>query len=547
MIRRIKFIGTMEHLMKSVWGRAGWGLIGLGAVVVFGVAWWLIQGGNVRLVAAGAVLAVLGSLAFIRPRVAIVATLVFLAVLGEFRRVLIPLAGWSSHDPLLLVGPAIAVLLVGFIVAGRQLSLDTLLSRGILMLMLVMLIQMVNPKQGGLMVGLAGGLFYVVPLLWFWIGRSYATPDFVRFLLYRVVVPLAVLAALLGLYQTYFGLLSFERDWVDLGGYNALKVGIFTRPISFFTSASEYAFYLGIALIVLWAGLMYTPRFGEAASVGTPMVDPVRDRTGRERGSEGWFGRFAYPIWGRFRSFNRRGGWTGWLGRALLGLVLIALLASALFFVSSRGPVVMTLFAVVVLWVVRARRPAYWLPRLILGLALGIAVVVWSLSSVQQSESGRVEALITHQVMGLLEPFNPQLTAASHASLFLNGLAEGTFYNPLGRGLGATTIATTKFSDADSTDGADTGGTEVDLSNMFVSLGIVGGVIYMVIIILVLLIALRYWHKSRTLVGLAILGILVFGLGQWLNGGQYAVSALIWFAIGALDRFQRLTTQGQHN
>ncbi len=73
---------------------------------------------------------------------------------------------------------------------------------------------------------------------------------------------------------------------------------------------------------------------------------------------------------------------------------------------------------------------------------------------------------------------------------------------------------------------------------MFSALGLAGGVVYVVIIVLGLLTALRYWRRSRNRVALALLGILVVGLGQWLNGGHWAMDPLLWFCIGALDRFQ---------
>ena len=470
----------MEYFMERLRWSNAWSLIVLGAAMAVGTA-WLVQGGNVRLAVVGALLSVLGSLALISPRAAIVATFIFLTVLGDFRRALIPLTGWSSQDPLLLVGAAIAALLVVFAVVARRLSLDTPLSRWVLVLMLVMLLQMVNPVQGGLNVGMAGALFYLVPLLWFWVGRTYATPVFMAFLLYRVVIPLAVLAALLGLYQTFFGLLPFEKDWVDLSGYESLDIEGHIRPFSFFASSTEYAHFVGVALVVLCAG---------------------------------WL----------------RGG-------VRAGLILIPLLALATFLVGSRGIIVTVLFAVVLLWALQGRSPAIVLPRLILGLALGAGGLAWILTEVPQfGLTGPVEALTTRQAMGLLNP--QESTLPLHIDLFLGGFAEGVV-NPLGRGLGATTLAAGRFGDTGGTD-VSLGGTEVDISNMFVSLGIVGGVVYVVIVALVLLSALRYWRRSRTLVALAILGVVVVELGQWTIGGHYVVSALVWFCIGGLDRFQRL-------
>ena len=482
----------MGFLLTRLWWRKAWWLVGASAVATFGIA-WLVGTENLRLAIAAVLVATLGGVALMNPRYAIVATLVYLTVLGDFRRALIPLTGWPSEDPLLLVGPTIAVLLIGFVVAGQRLHLDTPLSYWLLVLMILMLFQVFNPLQGGIFVGMAGALFYIVPLLWFWVGRSYATPNFMAFLLYRVVIPLAVLAALLGLYQAFYGLLPFEQEWVNLAGYSALSVEGHIRPISFFVSASEFAQYLGIALVVLWVDL---------------------------------------------------------LGRARIALVLIPLLALALFLESSRLVIVALLFTVVLLWALQTRSLVAWLPRFALGLIFIVAGLALGLSLLLQlSLTGRVGALVHHQVSGLLNPFDPaESTLRLHIDFFVQGLTEGVA-KPFGQGLGATSIAGAKYgsteitADALGTLGTATGGTgstEVDLSNMFVSLGIAGGVIYMVVIALVLLTALRYWHKSRNLVALAILGVLVVELGQWLNGGHYALSALIWFCIGSLDKLQKL-------
>ena len=95
----------------------------------------------------------------------------------------------------------------------------------------------------------------------------------------------------------------------------------------------------------------------------------------------------------------------------------------------------------------------------------------------------------------------------------------------------ATTLAAAKY-------GGRVKSSEFDVSNVFLSTGLVGGVLYVLVVALALLAAFRYWWRTRSLVALALLGILVVTFGAWLNGGQYAVAALAWFCIGALDRFQ---------
>ena len=112
-----------------------------------------------------------------------------------------------------------------------------------------------------------------------------------------------------------------------------------------------------------------------------------------------------------------------------------------------------------------------------------------------------------------------------------NGILEG-FKNPVGRGLGATTIAAGKF------DGTNGGSTEMDISNMFASLGFIGGFLYAGIIGMTLFKAFRFWHLTRTTAALCILAVLLLNVGQWINGQLYAAVFIIWVSIGVLDRMQ---------
>src|SRR4051812_20713004 len=100
--------------------------IGLGATLPAGIAFTIFVAAAAlyagRLVAndsqfvhpllALLVAGTLGLLAMTSPRTSIVATLLMLPFLAFGRRLLILYDGWHSQEPLLLVGPAIAMLLV---------------------------------------------------------------------------------------------------------------------------------------------------------------------------------------------------------------------------------------------------------------------------------------------------------------------------------------------------------------------------------------------------------------------------------------------------
>jgi hypothetical protein len=406
------------------------------------------------------------------PGVGFLAAFVYLVVLGGMRRWLIPALGWAPNDPLVLVGPAVVGVYFCVLFVHRRVRPDSTLSHLLSWLLMMMVLQIFNPLQGGLAAGLAGALFYIVPLLWCYLGREIGRPELMRGL-FTVTIGLSLLAALYGLFQTWFGFTAGEEAWMDRVRYAALNVDGTIRPFSFLTSAAEYAYLLGLGIVLLWAA---------------------------------------------------------WLCGHRIALIPVPLLMVALFLESSRAIFLFTLAACTVLWAVQGSTYSSWVPRGILAVAIAVAGLTWSLTHVQQSRfSQQTQALAEHQASGLLNPLDPEhSTVHIHVSMVNHGLA-GALRNPLGYGLGATTLAGRKF-------GATGASAELDLVNVLVSLGFVGGLIYAALVGVCVGMAVRYWRASRTFTSLGLLGILVLTLGQWLNGGQYAVSTLVWFCIGSLDR-----------
>ena len=123
-----------------------------------------------------------------KPR-AILYTLVYLIFLGEIRRIVTVSFGPSKLDLLLLVAPLLSFYFS--LPLLLDLRLRDLLSKAFFVLLVTMVLEIFNPQQGGLVVGVSGALFYIVPVLWFWIGRQYASPSILEWLLYRILLPLS--------------------------------------------------------------------------------------------------------------------------------------------------------------------------------------------------------------------------------------------------------------------------------------------------------------------------------------------------------------------
>jgi hypothetical protein len=158
-----------------------------------------------------------------------------------------------------------------------------------------------------------------------------------------------------------------------------------------------------------------------------------------------------------------------------------------------------------------------------------VSLAGWSLSHVSEegSDDARIRPLVQHQVEGLSDPFGERSTAKGHVSMVWDGIRTG-LKAPWGHGLGATTGAAGKF-------GGNTLGTEADVSDMFVSLGLIGGILYACIVWRALRMAVTLWQSTRSPLVLMTTGILLQQLLSWMNTGQYATVMFDWVAIGTLD------------
>jgi hypothetical protein len=444
----------------------------------------LIHVGQIRFAIAGVILGIIMSLSMLDVRLTVLVTFCYLPFIGDLRRILIPIGGWSGNDPLLLIGPAVAILLMAGALTSRRLALDSTVAKLVAVFMAFMTLQIFNPKQGPLMVGVAGAMLYLVPMLWFWVARAFATRDMVHLILYRLLPVIASIAAAMGLFQVFFGWLPYQLAWFRIAGYSALGPSEdLLRSISIFPNLTEYITYLAITIVVLVAAL-----------------------------------------------FKNESKW--WL--------LVPLLFAAVFLAGSRGPIVFIFLTVTILFAIQGETFRSWVPRLAFTLILGVAALAFGLTKADRvsatmagdGSTSRVGMVMGRQADLLPSDSRGSSTVGIHGNLFWLGIKWG-LQEPLGRGIGSTTLAASKYRVSND---VRAGSTEKDITDMFVGGGVVGGVLYLLIIITVASTAVRFWMDERSMIALALLALLaVSGLG-WLKPGQYAVTPLIWFMIGALDR-----------
>jgi hypothetical protein len=289
----------------------------------------------------------------------------------------------------------------------------------------------------------------------------------------------ATVIALYGLAQTWDGMPSWDRIWVNNSGYAALNVGQDIRAFGTFSSASEYATFLGVAIAIAIA--------------------------------------FA-------------------LDRRPYLLPAVPLLAIALFYESSRGPLISTVVAALAVLAARTGSMKRAAVSLVLLLAIVVAALVVERGALQSASSSS-NALVAHQVSGFAHPLNStQSTLPSHLTLVENGFTHGAV-DPIGQGIGSTTLAGSRLGSS------QPGSSEFDVSNAFIATGTFGGLGYLALVLVALAAMLRQAVLRRDAVSLAILGMGIAALGQWENGGFYALSPLIWFAVGFTATAQGHTTE----
>ena len=451
-------------------------LLGLLGAMLFGAL--LAASVSLHILLALAVLPLVLAVVWTSPRTTILGLVFWLVALGTVRRLIGSGSSTGLGDPLLLVGPAVLALL--FVVASGRGALRSRspLANAVGLLSLLAVVEVVNPLQGSLLVGLGGLLFMLVPMLAFWTGRA-LVDDAMLQRLFRLVVLLSVLAAVYGLVQQFIGFPSWDARWISSSGYVALNVGGVIRAFGSFASGQEYAVFLGIGVVVL------VSKLGSARRALLP-----------------------------------------------LHLAAIGLVGTALVFESSRTQIVTTIAALGVMAAARAglRRRAALLAGVLavalLSIALRPHLPLATDQHVSGGESHRCAASARH-----LRTRQPEgnSTLPGHLSETFHGITSA-FSFPIGHGTGSVTMAAGRLGDVTNV------GTEDDLGNAGLALGLPGLFLYLVVVVRGLVGTYRLAARRRDTLELATLGVLVVALFQWLNGDLYSVAWLVWLGLGWVDR-----------
>lgn len=430
--------------------------------------------GNIRTLLGFALIFFVVAVSVRKPNIAMYLIIIYLPLMGLIRRIIIPIAGWGSLDPLVLMGSVTSLLLGSYwfyhrLFLQEPVANDTPIFKLVRLMVLIDMLEVINPRQGSLFVGIGGILFYIVPLFWMVASRQYMTDRWVKRIIYTTFA-LGIFAALYGLKQTFYGFYPFEEQWLQLSNLTSLHIGKYVRAISTLDNPQEYATYLGIAMVIGWVLILQ--------------------------------GKILTRVF------------------ALLGSSAIGY---ALFMESVRTILITTAVSMGVIGILSGGTIK---KRIVIGVVtvLVVATGITLLAKMPYSNY----SLVGHSIGGLAHPLNSQTSdAQGHAGRMFSGMWSG-IKSVIGFGLGSTTTAAAKFASSN-------GGTEIDISNMFVSDGILGGSVYLFLMISIITKAGITAHK-RTSFNLVCLGVIISTAGQWMNGELYSSSTLLWILLGYLDK-----------
>ncbi len=408
---------------------------------------------------------------------------------GLIRRAEYLIVDYSQFDPIHVLTPIVALVALGMMLQRYRLNIvrATPLASSVSILGAILFLQIFNPLQGGLMIGLSGAMLILMPVCWFYFGQAVSL-RFIRIALQLIVV-LGMIASLYGVYQLIYGYPQFEQYWLEnVEFYASIGVGHVKRPLATFSSAEEWGRYIAMGTLIAFG-------FGAGAS--------------RLLNRAGWFACGA--VLSTVLLFT--GQRTAIFG-LLLGIGCLVLLAAR----DIRGIAVrLTILLIPVLLVVVLAKPPG-------------EDDMWS-----KEETDKVGTLLSHTQRGTLQPTGEE-SLYVRFEVWQDLLTNVIPYRPLGSGTGAGSLGALKFSNASEDD--------IAIDNFVLVLAVAGGIPAALLFLWILgratMFALRQTRRaapdSSTAVIARIIAAMmpVFILNNifGLTFSLYAVAPIGWLIIG---------------
>lgn len=478
---------TPRRFVPLIW-------IGLTQMLAVAGSWAVVSGGNFfRLFALGSVTLALAAPLMFSLEAGLTALVLFEPFRGLLRRAQYLFVPYSDTEPIHLVTPVVTALGLLLVLMRQKLEMfrATPLAGAVSVLAFICLLQIFNPLQGGLYVGLTGALFHLVPMAWFYFGQAADESLFPR--LWRLVVCLALITSLYGVYQIVAGYPAFELYWLEnTDKYSSVTVYNVKRALATFSNAEEWGRYVLLGCLAA---------FGFAS---------MRSEGGRRR--------------------------VFWL---LCALSLCGMLALT----GQRTSIFGLFLGLGVFFVTGARTASAALGRAVL-VCLPF-VLLFSLSGglteddiYELEEDRKVSTILSHTTRGTIDPTG-EGSLYSRLETWGRLVTEVIPSNPLGAGLGARTVAATR---------AVEDGSKGAIDNYFLIFAVSAGVPALLLLLWILFRAfaqcVSMWRAAepgsdeRVLARTVMALLTSFILNNFFGTSFviYSVAPLGWFLLGWISR-----------
>jgi O-Antigen ligase len=418
----------------------------------------------------------------------LLAMIVFEPFRGVTRRLQYLIVDYSQFDPIHVLTPMVAIMALAMLLQryGFHLIRLTPLANVVSILAAIFLIQIFNPLQGGIMIGLSGAMLILVPVSWFYFGQVVSF-RFLR-IVFQLIVGLGILCSLYGVYQLIYGYPRFEQYWLEnVEFYVSIGVGHVKRPLATFTNAEEWGRYIAMGALIA---------FGFGAG------------TKRLLNSAGWF----ICSVGLSTVLLFTGQRTAIFG-LILGFVSLILLGARNF----RGVALrLVLLLIPILLIVLLAKPPS-------------EDEMWN-----KEESETVGTLISHTQRGTLKPTGEE-SLYVRFEVWQDLITNVIPYRPLGAGLGAGSLSALKFADK---------AEETAIDNFVLVLAVAGGIPAVLLFLWVLgrssQFAFRHTRRAAPATQEAAIARIVAALMPMfvlnnvfgLTFSLYAVAPIGWLIIG---------------
>jgi len=421
----------------------------------------------------------------------LVAMIMFEPFRGLTRRLQYLIVDYSQFDPIHVLTPVVALMALAKVLQRERFQIinATPLAGAVTLLAGIFVVQIFNPLQGGLMIGLSGAMLILAPVSWFYFGQAVST-RLIRTVL-QLIVGLGLVASLYGVYQLIYGYPEFERYWLEnVEFYVSIGVGHVKRPLATFTSAEEWGRYIAM---------------GSLIALG-----------------------FAIGA----RQWLVRGGW----------FLCTVGLSTVLLFTGQRTAIFGLLLGFATLIVLGARnlRGAALRVAMLLVPFLLVAVLakppsedeMWS-----KEETETVGTLLSHTQRGTLQPTGED-SLYVRFEIWQDLITNVIPYRPLGSGLGAGSLSSLKF-----TSGAEETAIDNFVLVLAVACGIPGALLFLWILGRATVFAFRQTGRARDAlpatpeatvarIVAALMPIFILNNIFGLTFSLYAVAPIGWLLIG---------------